>query len=49
MPNWGTKVGIDATKTWPSEGNNREWPDEITMTEDVKKIVDSKWKELGLE
>ncbi len=49
MPNWGTKVGIDATKTWPSEGNQREWPDEIKMTEDVKKIVDSKWKELGFE
>ena len=49
MPNWGTKVGIDATKTWPSEGNNREWPDEITMTEDVKKMVDCKWKELDLE
>ena len=49
MPNWGTKVGIDATKTWPSEGNHREWPDEITMTEDVKKMVDCKWKELDLE
>jgi 4-hydroxy-3-polyprenylbenzoate decarboxylase len=49
MPNWGTKVGIDATKTWPQEGNTREWPDEITMSDDIKKIVDDKWKELGLE
>ncbi len=48
MPNWGTKVGIDATKTWPSEGHTREWPDEITMSADIKKIVDEKWKELGL-
>lgn len=49
MPNWGTKVGIDATKSWPSEGQTREWPDEITMSDDIKKMVDVKWKDLGLE
>ena len=48
-PNWGTKVGIDATKTWPSEGHTREWPDEIVMSDDIKKMVDLKWKDLGLE
>lgn len=46
--NWGTKLGIDATKTWPEEGNPRQWPDEIIMSEDIKRIVDAKWKELGL-
>ena len=49
MPNWGTKVGIDATKTWPQEGQTREWPDEIVMSADIKKMVDDKWKELGFE
>lgn len=49
MAKWGTKIGIDATKTWPEEGHTREWPDEITMSDDIKKIVDNKWKELGLE
>ena len=49
MPNWGTKVGIDATKTWPSEGYSREWPDEIVMSQEVKERVDAKWKELNLE
>ena len=48
-PNWGTKVGIDATKTWPSEGHTREWPDEIVMSDDIKRMVDLKWKDLGLE
>lgn len=48
MPNWGTKVGIDATKTWPSEGNSREWPDEIVMSDEIKARVDRKWQELGL-
>lgn len=49
MPHWGTKVGIDATKAWPQEGHNREWPDEIVMSEDIKALVDKKWKDLGLE
>lgn len=49
MPNWGTKVGIDATKAWPTEGYTREWPAEIEMSADVKKMVDQKWAELGLE
>lgn len=49
MPNWGTKVGIDATKTWREEGQVREWPDEIIMSAAIKQMVDAKWKELGLE
>lgn len=48
QPHWGTKVGIDATKTWPEEGNTRPWPDEITMSADIKKLVDEKWQALGL-
>ena len=48
MAKWGTKLGIDATKSWPEEGHTREWPDEITMTDDIKKQVDKKWDELGL-
>ena len=28
---------------------SREWPDEIVMSEEVKKRVDAKWKELNLE
>jgi len=49
MAKWGTKVGIDATKTWPEEGHTREWPDEINMSDEVKMAVDQKWQELGLE
>ena len=49
MTKWGTKIGIDATKTWPEEGHTREWPDEINMSDDIKKLVDAKWQELGLE
>ena len=49
MAKWGTKVGIDATKTWPEEGHTREWPDEIVMDESVKAMVDRKWEALGLD
>ena len=49
MPKWGTKMGIDATKSWPEEGHSRPWPDEIRMTEDIKHKVDMKWKDLGFE
>lgn len=49
MAKWGTKIGIDATKTWPEEGHTRPWPDEIEMSQDIKELVDMKWKELDLE
>lgn len=41
-------LGIGVTKTWPEEGHTREWPDEITMSDDVKAQVDVIWSRLGL-
>jgi 4-hydroxy-3-polyprenylbenzoate decarboxylase len=49
LPNFGSKMGIDATRKWPTEGFNRPWPDEILMDEKTKELVDKKWKELGIE
>ena len=49
MAKWGAKLGIDATKTWPEEGHTRPWPDEITMTDEVRARVDALWARLGLE
>ena len=49
LPNYGSKMGIDATRKWPAEGFTRPWPDEILMDEKTKTLVDRKWKELGLE
>lgn len=40
---YGSKVGIDATQKWEDEGFTREWPDLITMSDDVKKKVSEKW------
>ncbi len=49
LPNFGSKMGIDATRKWPAEGFTRPWPDEILMDEKTKSAVDKKWKELGIE
>jgi 4-hydroxy-3-polyprenylbenzoate decarboxylase len=49
MPWWGSKVGIDATRKWPSEGFARPWPDDIVMSPEVKKKIDAIWSRLGLD
>lgn len=49
LPNFGSKMGIDATRKWPAEGFTRPWPDEILMDEKTKAQVDQRWKELGIE
>jgi len=49
LPNYGSKMGIDATRKWPSEGFARPWPDEILMDEKTKQIVDTKWEALAQE
>jgi 4-hydroxy-3-polyprenylbenzoate decarboxylase len=46
---FGSKMGIDATRKWPHEGFERPWPDEITMNEVTKRRVDGLWTELGLD
>lgn len=49
LPNYGSKMGIDATRKWPTEGFTRPWPDEILMDPKTKALVDGKWKELAKE
>jgi len=53
LPNFGSKMGVDATRKWSSEGFARPWPDEILMDAKTKALVDGKWKtlakELGIE
>jgi 4-hydroxy-3-polyprenylbenzoate decarboxylase len=48
LPCYGSKMGIDATRKWKEEGFTRRWPDEIVMSEDVRRRVDSIWPELGI-
>jgi len=44
---YGSKVGIDATRKWRSEGFNRDWPKPMTMSEEVKRMVSERWSEYG--
>ncbi|QGT99043.1 UbiD family decarboxylase associated with menaquinone via futalosine [Candidatus Syntrophocurvum alkaliphilum] len=45
----GSKMGIDATKKWKSEGHDREWPKDIVMSDDIKNLVDQKWSKYGID
>jgi len=49
IQDFGSKMGIDATRKWASEGFTRPWPDEIRMDETTKKRVDKLWKNLSLD
>ena len=44
----GSKMGIDATTKWREEGYEREWPDEIEMSQETQDLVTSRWKTYGL-
>jgi 4-hydroxy-3-polyprenylbenzoate decarboxylase len=48
LQNYGSKMGIDATRKWPQEGFTRPWPEVITMSPQVKQRVDELWKRAGL-
>jgi 4-hydroxy-3-polyprenylbenzoate decarboxylase len=48
LPNYGSKMGIDATRKWKEEGFVRPWPDVIQMPDEVKQRVDRLWKKAGL-
>jgi 4-hydroxy-3-polyprenylbenzoate decarboxylase len=48
LPNYGSKMGVDATRKWKEEGFVRPWPDVIRMSDEVKQRVDQLWKKAGL-
>ena len=48
LPNYGSKMGIDATRKWKAEGFNRPWPAMIEMDAATKAKVDALWEKLGL-
>jgi 4-hydroxy-3-polyprenylbenzoate decarboxylase len=49
LPLMGSKIGIDATKKWLSEGHTREWPADIIMSQDIVELVNKRWSEYGFE
>ena len=49
LENYGSKMGVDATKKWPGEGFTRPWPDVIEMPAEIRERVDALWKKAGLK
>jgi 4-hydroxy-3-polyprenylbenzoate decarboxylase len=49
LVNYGSKMGVDATKKWLGEGFTRPWPDVIKMSPDVQARVDQLWVKAGLK
>jgi 4-hydroxy-3-polyprenylbenzoate decarboxylase len=49
LPNYGSKMGIDATRKWAAEGFTREWPPMLEMEKSVIAKVDAMWRRLDIE
>jgi 4-hydroxy-3-polyprenylbenzoate decarboxylase len=45
---FGSKMGVDATRKVPGEGYGRKWPAEARMNAEVRARVDALWARLGL-
>jgi len=48
LQDYGSKMGIDATRKWPTEGFARPWPDEILMDEKTKARIEAMRNKLGI-
>jgi 4-hydroxy-3-polyprenylbenzoate decarboxylase len=49
LPNFGSKMGIDATRKWAAEGFMRPWPAMLEMPNEVKQRVAKICNDLGLK
>ncbi len=48
-PNFGGKIGVDATAKDERDGYTRGWPQIIEMAPEIKALVDRRWQEYGIE
>ena len=49
LQDFGSKMGIDGTRKWQSEGFARPWPDEIRMNAATKSRIDALWQSLKID
>jgi 4-hydroxy-3-polyprenylbenzoate decarboxylase len=47
LPALGSKMGIDATRKWPSEGFTRTWPTRISTTAEAQRSADRIWTRIS--
>jgi 4-hydroxy-3-polyprenylbenzoate decarboxylase len=46
LPAYGSKMGVDATRKWTSEGFTRPWPRKIVMTEAALRTANEQWEKI---
>ena len=46
LPAYGSKMGIDATRKWTSEGFTRPWPKKIATTEEAARKAHDQWEKI---
>jgi 4-hydroxy-3-polyprenylbenzoate decarboxylase len=44
---YGSKMGIDATRKWPTEGFTRPWPKKIAADEQSARRADEVWEKIS--
>ena len=49
LPNYGSKMGIDATRKWKAEGFDRPWPAMLEMDRATKARIDTIWAKLEID
>jgi 4-hydroxy-3-polyprenylbenzoate decarboxylase len=47
FPAFGGKMGIDATRKWPSEGVTREWPRRLVTSDAARARAEAIWKTIA--
>lgn len=47
QPAFGGKMGIDATRKWPSEGFTREWPKRLATSDEAAKKAEAIWTRIS--
>ena len=47
LPAYGSKMGIDATRKWPSEGFTRAWPTRVVTTEAAGRRAAEIWARMA--
>ena len=45
---YGSKMGLDSTSKGKLDGRDREWPDDITMDNQIINLVEKRWEEYGI-
>ncbi len=48
LPNYGSKMGIDATRKWAAEGFTRPWPEMVAIAPETEAKIEAVLKKLGI-